>query len=347
MFRQGFSQVNEVSEDSVIRIWADGTHCAFPDLIYFNDSYYCSFRKGNGHIPKSDTCLGSICIIKSNDLKSWKVLTDFKIPNFDLRDSKMEIMPDGRLMLLISGIKWEKDENTKQTNFVTFSKNGLGFSDPEEVIIDNKIKSQWDFIGSIVWSDSVGYTTLHQRNKPRNTWHAYLLKTYDGVEFEQITKWNIENKPSEADLKIDKDGRLLAIVRVEPGKSGKFGLSDYPYKDWHWFDTKTRLGGPELFQINEDTLLIGSRYYNPDIPYHIPIEGREYVGQKTALFLMNKEGKIINTIFLPSYGDSSYPAILRDKNNDLVICYYSSHEKETSLYMFNTSIKKLINKYFR
>jgi hypothetical protein len=347
MSSQIVSQVTEVPENAIISMWEEGVHCAFPDMIIFNDYYYCSFRKGNEHIPKSDTCFGSICIIKSNDLGSWKKIAEFNIPNFDLRDSKMEHMPDGRLMLLISGIKWENDKNINQSNFVSFSKDGIDFSDPIEVIIDEEIKSQWDFIGSIAWNDSVGYASLHQRNKPRNTWHAYLLKTYDGIEYKQITKWQLEHKPSEADLKFNNEGNLLAIVRVEPGKSGKLGFSEYPYIDWEWHDTETRFGGPELFQINADTLLIGSRYYNPDIPYHIPIDGREYVGQKTALFLINNKGEVLNKLFLPSSGDSSYPSILNTSNKTLVVCYYSSHEDNTSIYLFITTVQKLINKYFQ
>ncbi|HXK81737.1 MAG TPA: hypothetical protein PLO05_06245 [Bacteroidales bacterium] len=345
--QKSIAQSTEIDKSEIICIWKNTKHNAFPDLCFYNDNFICSFRESDTHLPEIDSSYGKIIIINSENLKNWKQIKTFESNEFDFRDSKMSIMPNGTLLLLISGIKWEEGKNINQSNFVSFSKDGIEFSDPVEVKIQDEIKTKWDFLGSIVWCDSLGYATLHQRNKPRNTWSVYLLKTYDGIWFDTITQWQIKNKPSEADLKFDTKGNLMAIVRVEPGKNGKFGISEYPFENWKWYDTKTRLGGPELFQINQDTLLVGSRYYNPDIPYHIPIKGREYVGQKTALFLMNKDGTIINTLFLPSYGDSSYPAILKNKNNDLIICYYSSHEKETSIYLFITSISKLINKYFK
>jgi hypothetical protein len=42
-------------EFSVKKIWDTAPHSAFTDLIRFNDTFYCTFREGTGHVPGKKT----------------------------------------------------------------------------------------------------------------------------------------------------------------------------------------------------------------------------------------------------------------------------------------------------
>jgi hypothetical protein len=335
-----------IPADTIITdcIWNEAAHNAFTDLEYFKKHLYCSFREGDGHLPQTDSIMGEICIIRSSKTKDWELVKRFTSDRYDLRDSKMSIMPDGRLMLLVSGIDWKGSVIRSQSTFVSFSNNGIHFSDLMPVVIDPSIGSKWDLIWSLTWTDSVGYAALLQRNKPNNTWNATLLKTYDGISYIKVNKWNVGEKPTEARIRFTPDGRLIAIVRLEPGLNGKMGVSSYPYTEWEWFDLKVRLGGPNFHVIDDTTLLIGSRIYDSNIPYKRPRKGTEFVGQKTGLCISDDKGNISKSLELISDGDCSYPGILLIKKNQLYVSYYSSHNEKASIYLLKTRIETLLNR---
>ena len=93
------------------RIWDKAPHNAFTDLIRFKDRWYCVFREAEGHGSQD----GVLRVITSPDGANWKSAAlirltpqDFghlqpKVPpkgeRMDLRDPKLCITPDGRLML--------------------------------------------------------------------------------------------------------------------------------------------------------------------------------------------------------------------------------------------------------
>ena len=66
-------------------IWWDGYHNAFTDIIEFKGNYYCTFRHGTQHGLQGK---GEIYILKSSDLKKWKLIRKFP-PLKDSRDPKL------------------------------------------------------------------------------------------------------------------------------------------------------------------------------------------------------------------------------------------------------------------
>jgi len=92
-----FSQNNCVQ---VKKIWDNGKHNAFTSLIKFKDAYYCSFREGDSHIfDSSGKAEGKVRILKSTDGENWKSVALFGKDNYDLRDPKLSVTPDNRLMV--------------------------------------------------------------------------------------------------------------------------------------------------------------------------------------------------------------------------------------------------------
>ena len=92
----GAAEVNPVS---VAKIWDKAPHNAFADLVRWNGRFYCTFREAEGHV-KGD---GRICVIASEDGDEWASVALLAEEGIDLRDPKISIMPDGRLMIVAGG----------------------------------------------------------------------------------------------------------------------------------------------------------------------------------------------------------------------------------------------------
>lgn len=345
LYSQLFTCLPRIPKDTIIieQIWNRADHNAFTDLEYYKKHFYCSFREGDGHLPGTDSLLGEVCIIRSRKAHEWELIKRFTSKKYDLRDSRMSITPDGRLMLLVSGIEWKATSMTTQETFVSFSEDGINFSDLMPVVLEDNIRGKWNLIWTLAWTDSVAYAVLHQRNKPNNTWYAYLLKTYDGISYYKVNKWEIGPKPTEARIRFTPNGRMVALVRIEPGMNGQFGVSSYPFTEWEWFDTGLRLGGPNFHVIDDHTILIGSRFYDQTTPYKRPRKGQEFKNQKMGLCIADDKGNISKTLELISDEDCSYPGIVLLKKNRLFISYYSSHEGKAKIYLLRTRLATLLN----
>ena len=98
-------------EVSVKKIWDNGSHCAFTSLIKYKGKFYCSFREGETHIfDRKGNAEGKVRILVSEDGEEWKSVALMYKPEYDLRDPKLSVTPDGRLMVIIGGSIY-KDKN--------------------------------------------------------------------------------------------------------------------------------------------------------------------------------------------------------------------------------------------
>ena len=73
---------------SIERIWNRADHCAFTDLVAFDDSLYCAFREGSGHIPGLN---GVVRIVRSSDRMNWTSVAVLDEPHVDLRVLEMRV----------------------------------------------------------------------------------------------------------------------------------------------------------------------------------------------------------------------------------------------------------------
>lgn len=78
----------------VQRIWDRAPHNAFTDLLRHDGVWYCVFREGSKHVSSD----GSLRVITSADGKDWKSLALISHPTDDLRDAKLTVTPDGRII---------------------------------------------------------------------------------------------------------------------------------------------------------------------------------------------------------------------------------------------------------
>src|SRR6266540_1752810 len=83
----------------VTKIWDQGKHNAFTDLIRWRDQWYCVFREADAHVGGD----GKLRLLESADGKNWNPVALVEEDGIDLRDPHLSITPDDRLMIVAGG----------------------------------------------------------------------------------------------------------------------------------------------------------------------------------------------------------------------------------------------------
>lgn len=310
---------------SVRKIWSNESYNAFTSLIHFRGTFYCSFREGESHVYGKD---GVTRIISSKDGVKWKSVAVLEKEGYDLRDPKLSVTPDGRIMVVIGGSVYNDKELLSRLTHVSFSnRSGKKFSDPIPIVIDPATKTNDDWLWRVTWHDNIGYGVAYQLG---DVWSLCLLKTIDGIHYDLVTRLKIDEKPNESTIRIMDDGEMLMMVRREGGNfEGMWGRSKPPYKEWSWKSLGMRLGGPDFIAIDDNLLVSGTRIYEAE-------------GRYTALFAGDRSGNFSKILQLPSGGDNSYPGFVTHKNK-LFVSYYSSHEGNASVYLAEIPLSNIID----
>lgn len=314
----------------VIKIWSQAPHNAFTDLIRFNNAFYCTFREGSSHVNGWD---GKARVLKSTDGITWQSISLLEVAGRDARDPKISVTPDNRLMLLMDVEANNNGTIISRKPYVSFSdQNGENFSLPKESKIDDRIASWSDWVWRVTWYQGTGYAINYQPNGV-----AYLLKTTDGLYFENVTKINLGGVPNESTIRFDNNGKMYAVIRRETqDKMGVIATANPPYNVLSFKYLDQRLGGPNFLFLNDNTIAIGSRLY--------PADGSgntSNANHLTAVFVADLNGKINKIIKLPSGGDCSYPGMVIH-DGKLWYSYYSSHEGKTSIYLAKIPLSNLL-----
>lgn len=290
----------------VKRIWDQAPHNAFTDLLRFRNRFFCAFREGKAHVSTD----GAIRVLTSKDGKQWTSAALVKYDNGDLRDPKLAITPDGRLMLT-SAVAFRATPPVKHLSLVYTSKDGRIWSKPVE-IGDPDV-----WLWRVNWRGkqealSVGYGTA-------NGHFIRLYRTTDGERYETLVPRLLEDGyPNESSVLFDADGTARCLLRRDDGdKQGMLGASKPPYREWQWRKLGARIGGPQMLRLPDGRLLAAVRLY----------DGKT----RTSLCWIDDAG-IHEFQPLPSSGDSSYAGLVLHKGI-LYVSYYSSHEGKTSIYL--------------
>ncbi len=299
---------------AVRKIWSNENHNAFTSLIFFRGSFYCAFREGENHVYGSD---GVARIIRSGDGIAWEPVALIARKGFDLRDPKLSVTPDGRIMVIIGGSVYKEKELLGQQTHVSFSDHsGINFSEPVPVALPAEVRSNRDWLWRVTWHRKTGYGVVYHSSPERT---ISLVKTNDGINYELVTKLEMNGGPNESTVRIMSGGEMIIIVRrEEDNREGMFGRSMPPYGEWQWRSLGIRLGGPDFIAVRRNLLVMGTRVYDEK-------------GNFTAIFAGDRSGNFSEIITLPSGGDNSYPGFVYRKNR-LYVSYYSSHEGKASIY---------------
>ena len=311
---------------SVERIWDRAGHNAFTSLIEFRGKLYCTFRESEGHVSPVN---GSVRVIASDDGQNWYSVALLSERDVDLRDPQLSVTPGGRIMLNMGGSYYEGDKLVQMKPKVSFSdEKGVNFSVPQDIMLEEGLKKGKDWLWKATWHDGTAWAGIYQPFGDSTS--VVLAKSYDGIHYGYVTKFNIPGSANETTLRFDEKDNMIAIVRREGSnnRNGYIGMSAPPYQNWKWNELGARLGGPDLIILPNGKMLCGSRFYQLGMT------------DKTVIAKVTPEGKYIKLVTLPSGGDCSYPGMLI-RDGMLWMSYYSSHEDKTAIYLVRLWLDRL------
>jgi hypothetical protein len=311
---------------SVIQIWNQGRHNAFTDLIRWHDRWYCIFREADAHVGGN----GQLRVLTSSDATRWESIALVREEGIDLRDPKLAVTPDDRLMIVAGGSVYDGRTLVGRQPRVAFSKDGREWTPPRRVL------SEGEWLWRVTWHEGRCYGVTYNASM-RSTdqaraaassgtappgpadWKLKLVASHDGLEYDVITHLDVPGHPNETTLRFLRGGEMIALVRREGGNMfGWIGSSRAPYTDWSWKETSHRLGGPNFIPLPDGTLWAAGRSYPG--------------GATTVLARMKPAGDYAPALTLPSGGDTSYPGLVWHDGR-LWMSYYSSHEGKSAIYL--------------
>jgi hypothetical protein len=291
----------------VLKIWDRAPHNAFTDLIRFDGRWYCVFREGQAHVSPD----GALRVLTSSDSRNWSSAALIRSTTADLRDAKLTITPDGRLMLIGAAALHQPAPSHHQT-MAWFSDNGRDWT--EGAKIGDADVWLWRNTWHKGQAYGIGYGTADRK-------FLRLYRSRDGQNFETLVE-NLQDRgyPNETSiLFLPGDDALCLLRRDADSKTALLGHSTPPYTDWSWKDLGVRIGGPHLLRLPDGRIVAGGRVHDGNV--------------HTGLCWLDPEaGTLTEFLALPSGGDTSYPGLVW--HDGLIwVSYYSSHEGRTSIYL--------------
>jgi hypothetical protein len=188
----------------VKKIWEAGGHNAFTDLIRWRERWWCTFRESAAHVGGD----GVIRILTSKDGNTWESAAALSEKDADLRDPKLSVMPDGRLMLVCGGSIYLGTKELKgRRPRVSFSTDGRAWSIPQ------KILEEGDWLWRVTWEGGVAYGVSYRPMKTATGSTAadgdgvlILFKSRDGLAWDEVAALAVPDRPNETTLRFTADG---------------------------------------------------------------------------------------------------------------------------------------------
>lgn len=238
----------------------------------------------------------------------------------DLRDPKLSITPDNRLMVFMDGEYYIGASVSSRRPYVSFSDaTGDNFSEPERADVHyptaDGLSNGNFWIWRLTWNNAktaaYGFDYLNPLT---------LFKTTDGKVFRterRIT--TVDGSPNEVAIQFDTQDNMYALIRRESGTAlGVLAVSPPPYDNFTYNQLDFRLGGPEFLFLDDNTLVMGTRGFDNTTTMHIVVT--------------DLQGKVLKKMPLPSAGDASYPGMVIH-DGYLWVSYYSSKSGKADIYM--------------
>ena len=293
----------------VRRIWDKAPHNAFTDLIRFKDRWFLAFREGQGHVSDD----GKLRVIASADGQEWKSVALMAWDKGDVRDAKLSIAADGRLMLNGAVRFHSLEKGNVFQSLAWLSADGETWS-------DGRLTSGPDlWMWSTTWHKGIGYSIGYGTGAKKL---IRLLRSRDGVTWEMAADdlFPGGSYANETSLVFTADDACHCLLRRDSDtNTAQLGLARPPYTEWTWKDLGVRIGGPKMIQLPDGRFLATVRLYDKKV--------------RTGLCWLDAEkGRLQEALTLPSGGDTSYAGMVLHEGL-LWLSYYSSHEARTSIYL--------------
>lgn len=305
---------------STQRIWSQAPSNSFTDIHGYAGNLYCVLREGTTHTASD----GKIRVLRYNP--STLVWDSIKLLSYtppapytagDLRDPKLSTRPsDGKLMLTVAATLWTGSTKNGTQSMSYFSTDGINWGTPN---IIGAPGSGW--LWRTEWSGGTAYNFKYGGDAIR------LFESADGTAFTtQVGPTYFSGLGREVnETALTFDGtRMVALARCEDATlfGAMLGSGNPPYSSITWYDTHCKIGGPDLFRMENGQIILGARRYAGNVA-----SGDRY----TAILLVQEDLHSISKELLrlpPTTGDAGdcgYPGIWK-YGSQLWVSYYSSHE---------------------
>jgi hypothetical protein len=323
------AETPRVEVRNIRRLFHNGEHNAFTDLVRFEGHYYLTFRScPDGHMVHPTS---SIIVLKSPDLQEWAQVHRFSVPLRDTRDPHFLVFQE---KLFVYTGTWYSGETSIGSGPRDLNLH-LGYAawSPDGAEWHSPIMLEGTF-GHYIWRAATfgGKAYLCGRRKhefdvrPKGEGTAVesaLLESDDGLVWKTRSLFQ-EINGDETAFQFNPDGSLLAIGR-RGSQPAQILRSQPPYAEWDRRDLDRYIGGPLLTRWG-DRWVVG---------------GRKSIGSsgpKTSMCWLTGD-TLHEFAELPSGGDNSYPGFLELDPKHAVMSWYSTHEKDaagkpiTAIYM--------------
>lgn len=297
---------NILQAETARRISSAFAHSGFTDLIMFKGRLICCYRQGDSHVSRD----GRVEICTLEPPLNMRIYSRLTYPGADLRDPKLCIMPDGKIVCVAYARFTINGDSTHHTVMVSwFSDNGLSWS------AAHTFGPAYWWLWRLRWHKDEAFGLAYNRGHDR----VDLYKGHPRKQVECLKAHVLSLQkhglgyPNESDLYFEPGGKLWALVRRDADSfSAQLGCAYPPYTRWQWHDLKEYIGGPVMQPLCEDWMLVG---------------GRQWTGKKlqTRLWAMQLSSHSLHPLaVLPSAGDNSYPGVVID-GDSVWVSHYSGH----------------------
>lgn len=324
----------KVEVTNIRRVFHNGEHNAFTDLVRFQDTYYLTFRScPDGHMVHPTA---SIIILSSSDTKTWKQVHRFSVPKRDTRDPHFLVFKEK--LFVYTGTWYCGDSSparseytlNRHLGYAAWSDNGSKWHSP--IMLDGTF-------GHYIWKantfDGKAYL-CGRRNREFDikargegaTVQSMMLESDDGLIFRQRAIFQ-EERGDETVFQFEPDGSILAIGR-RGSSHAQLLKSKPPYTKWDRSELDRYIGGPMLIKWGKRYIAGGRR----------SLPGQ---GPKTSICWF-VDDELHEFAQLPSAGDNSYPSFIEFSPKRGLVSWYSSHEKDengktiTAIYLADLTI---------
>lgn len=324
----------EVDPRLRLEVWdavADGLHNSNTDLILWRGEFWLAHDARPYHFGSPDA---RIVVRRSRDARAWREVARFQVPGKDIRDPKLAVIGDRlHLYALPNSGKMATPEGT----VLATSEDGETWTDLAPI----------EPAGWLFWrpKSNDGGATWYVPAYWKDHGKSILLRSADGVRWEQVSVIQEGNGNDETDIEFLPDGRLLATTRLEvtpdtilgnyDGRTG-IHVAAPPYTEWTTHESRlTRLDGPNLFSLDGQVFAVAR--YQPDPNGFLTRMGGVLSRKRTSIYRVEPE-RLVRLSDLPSNADTSYAGVaIRD--GFLWIDWYTSRTDRDWPWLFGMPLR--------
>jgi len=318
----------EIKIDTVSRVFDDGNHNGFPDLVQFHGRYYLAFRcNTTGHLAMEGS---SVRILSGPDGDAWTEAHHYEVPGRDIRDPHFAVLNDTLFLYTFSWLIQDgRFEHNHLLGHGVWSTDGTDWNGPTPLE---------GTLGHYAWRAVThgGKAYLNARRKRGFVFtddkvesdrlvQSTLMDSEDGLIFKPAIFFDQEGGDETA-FQFEDDGALLAIMRTvgPPPHNAIFWRSRPPYTEWERTVLHRFIGGPMLVKWG-DRYLVGGRRFEEDGKASGTVGVSTSIGWLDGL-APGETPHLVEGTDLPSGNDTSYPNFVALSDTEGLLVYYSSHE---------------------